>query len=95
MMHVQAANVQAILEGGAAAEGVSERLKHAAGLLEDFEENLSIFDVKLRHMREDIAAIESRNNTLQVQARNNGKLLGKLESAFPPHSYSVSPRLQP
>lgn len=81
---LQAANVHAILESGVAVEGVSERLNYAAGLLEDFEENLSIFDVKLRHMREDIAAIEARNNSLELQARNNGKLLGKLEGV--PHS---------
>ena len=30
--------------------------------------------------RDDIAAIEARNNSLDLQARNNGTLLGKLES---------------
>lgn len=79
--HTQAANVHAILESGSAAAGVAERLKHAAGLLDDLEQNLSIFDIKLRHMREDIAAIEAHNNSLELQARNNGKLLAKLESA--------------
>lgn len=73
--------MHAILESGSAAAGVAERLNHAAGLLDDFEQNLSIFDIQLRHMREDIAAIEARNNSLELQARNNSKLLGKLESA--------------
>jgi len=61
--------------------GVAERLHHATSLLDDFEQNLTIFDIKLRHMREDIAAIEARNNSLELQARNNTKLLSKLESA--------------
>lgn len=40
-----------------------------------------MFDFKLRHMRDDIAAIEASNNTLELQSRNNGMLLtavGKL-----------------
>ena len=77
----QAANVHAILESGPAVAGVAERLHHATSLLDDFEQNLTIFDIKLRHMREDIAAIEARNNSLELQARNNTKLLSKLESA--------------
>lgn len=80
--HVQAANVHAILESGSAAAQVAERLDRATDLLDDFEQNLSIFDIKLRHMREDIAAIEARNNSLELQARNNSKLLAKLESAL-------------
>jgi hypothetical protein len=32
-----------------------------------------------RHMREDIAAIEACNNTLELQARNNAKLLATLQ----------------
>ena len=79
---LQAANVHAILESGPAVAGVAERLHHATSLLDDFEQNLTIFDIKLRHMREDIAAIEARNNSLELQARNNTKLLGKLESAI-------------
>ncbi len=81
-MHCQAANVHAILESGPAVAGVAERLHHATSLLDDFEQNLTIFDIKLRHMREDIAAIEARNNSLELQARNNTKLLSKLESAY-------------
>ena len=80
-LYCQAANVHAILESGPAVTGVAERLHHATSLLDDFEQNLTIFDIKLRHMREDIAAIEARNNSLELQARNNTKLLSKLESA--------------
>lgn len=42
------------------------------------DQNLQVFDLKLRHMREDIAAIEARNNTLEMEARNNTKLLTTL-----------------
>ena len=34
---------------------------------------------QLRHMREDIAAIEASNNTLERQARNNNRLLHTLQ----------------
>ena len=59
--------------------GCSSGWRRRWGLLDDVGENLAIFDVKLRHMREDIAAIEARNNRLELQTRNNGKLLETLE----------------
>lgn len=59
------------------------RLKESETLLDDLEENLSVFDIKLRHMREDIAAIEARNNRLELQTRNNNKLLATLEGTPP------------
>ena len=71
--------MHAILESEPAVERVQQRLEEALGLLDDVGENLAIFDVKLRHMREDIAAIEARNNKLELQTRNNGKLLETLE----------------
>ena len=48
-------------------------------LSEDLDENLVVLDAKLRHMREDIAAIESSNNSLELQSRNNTSLLGALK----------------
>lgn len=38
-----------------------------------------MFDFKLRHMRDDIAAIEASNNSLECQARQNSALLVLLE----------------
>jgi exocyst complex component 1 len=61
---------------------VLEHVADAGSLLDDLEENLSVFDTKLRHMREDIAAIEARNNRLELQTRNNSKLLAALEGSF-------------
>jgi septal ring factor EnvC (AmiA/AmiB activator) len=46
---------------------------------DDLDENLKVFDMKLRHMREDIAAIEASNNALELQSRNNAQLLGALQ----------------
>jgi hypothetical protein len=46
---------------------------------EDLDENLVVLDAKLRHMREDIAAIESSNNSLELQQRNNIRLLETLQ----------------
>ncbi|KAK9820749.1 hypothetical protein WJX74_010160 [Apatococcus lobatus] len=77
---LEAANVHAILESGPVVAGVVDRLDGAISLIDDLDENLNIFDVKLRHMREDIAAIEARNNSLELQARNNAKLLAALET---------------
>lgn len=39
-----------------------------------------VFDFKLRHMRDDIAAIEASNNTLERQSRHNAALLGAIRS---------------
>eukprot|EP00891_Asterochloris_glomerata_P003138 jgi/Astpho2/3138/Aster-03421 len=76
---LEAANVHAILESGPLVATVMLRLQDAISLINDLDENLHIFDIKLRHMREDIAAIEARNNRLELQARNNSKLLVALE----------------
>jgi hypothetical protein len=38
-----------------------------------------VFDLKLRHMRDDIAAIEASNNSLERQSRNNAALLAALD----------------
>ena len=59
---MQAANVHAILESGPFVQKVQARLNDSNALIDDLDETLAIFDLKLRHMREDIAAIESRNN---------------------------------
>lgn len=63
MCHLlQAANVHAVLESGPFVQRVQMRLNDSISLIDDLDETLAIFDLKLRHMREDIAAIESRNN---------------------------------
>jgi len=54
--------VHAILESGPLVHKVQVRLNDSIGLIDDLDETLAIFDLKLRHMREDIAAIEARNN---------------------------------
>ena len=59
---LQAANVHAILESGPLVQKVQVRLNDSIGLIDDLDETLAIFDLKLRHMREDITAIEARNN---------------------------------
>ncbi len=46
---------------------------------DDTEETLQVFDAKLRHMRQDIGAIEQCNNTLELTARNNTRLLDILK----------------
>ncbi len=54
--------MHAILESGPLVHKVQVQLNDSIGLIDDLDETLAIFDLKLRHMREDIAAIEARNN---------------------------------
>eukprot|EP00879_Flechtneria_rotunda_P017444 GHRR01018282.1.p1 GENE.GHRR01018282.1~~GHRR01018282.1.p1 ORF type:complete len:957 (+),score=419.42 GHRR01018282.1:262-3132(+) len=76
---LEAANVYAILASGPLVEGVLGQLRHTQAILEDLDESLKVFDFKLRHMRDDIAAIEASNNSLERQARHNTALLSLLE----------------
>ncbi|PRW58682.1 exocyst complex component SEC3A [Chlorella sorokiniana] len=73
------ASVHEILENGELVGRVLGELGGTLRLLDDLEENLAVFDARLRHMREDIAAIEDRNNQLELHSRNNQKLLVALE----------------
>jgi len=47
---------------------VMQGLEAATSVVEDMDEWLSIFNLKLRHMREDIASV--RNSTLQFKNMN-------------------------
>lgn len=46
-----------ILENGDMVDRVLGSLSSTLSLLDDLEENLNIFDTKLRHMREDISGV--------------------------------------
>eukprot|EP00245_Coleochaete_scutata_P011084 TRINITY_DN4045_c0_g1_i1.p1 TRINITY_DN4045_c0_g1~~TRINITY_DN4045_c0_g1_i1.p1 ORF type:complete len:907 (-),score=229.59 TRINITY_DN4045_c0_g1_i1:206-2926(-) len=78
LMALEAANVHAILESEPLVEEVLSKLDAAASNVDDMDEWLNIFNVKLRHMREDIESIEARNNRLEMQAQNNSALLEEL-----------------
>ncbi|OAE32849.1 hypothetical protein AXG93_1409s1160 [Marchantia polymorpha subsp. ruderalis] len=75
---LEAANVHAILESEPLVEEVLQQLDAATTSVEDMDEWLGIFNVKLTHMREDIESIESRNNRLEMQAQNNSALVEEL-----------------
>ncbi|KAI8476055.1 MAG: exocyst complex component Sec3-domain-containing protein [Monoraphidium minutum] len=76
---LEAANVYGLLESGPLVEGVLGQLRRTQGILDDLDESLKVFDFKLRHMRDDIAAIEASNNTLERQNRHNAALLEALD----------------
>ncbi|GBF98439.1 hypothetical protein Rsub_11084 [Raphidocelis subcapitata] len=76
---LEAANVYGLLESGPLVEGVLTQLRRTQGVLDDLHESLKVFDLKLRHMRDDIAAIEASNNSLERQSRNNAALLAALD----------------
>ena len=54
--------MHAILQTGPLVHYVQVRLNDSIGLIDDMDENLAMLDLKMRHMREDIAAKEARNN---------------------------------
>lgn len=76
---LEAANVHAILETEHLVDEVLQGLESAAICTEDMDEWLALFNVKLRHMREDIEDIETRNNKLEMQSINYKSLVTELE----------------
>ncbi|XP_076939859.1 exocyst complex component SEC3A-like isoform X2 [Bidens hawaiensis] len=76
---LEAANVHAILESEPLVNEVLQGLESAAVCVEDMDEWLALFNVKLRHMREDIQAIEARNNKLELQSLNYKSLVVELD----------------
>ncbi|KAJ4963764.1 hypothetical protein NE237_023703 [Protea cynaroides] len=79
LLALEAANVHAILESEPLIEEVLQGLESASVCVDDMDEWLGIFNVKLRHMREDIASIETRNNQLEMQSVNNKALITELD----------------
>ncbi|XP_058776261.1 exocyst complex component SEC3A-like [Vicia villosa] len=76
---LEAANVHAILESEPLIDEVLQGLEAASNCVEDMDEWLGMFNVKLRHMREDIESIEIRNNKLEMQSVNNQSLIVELD----------------
>ncbi|XP_051139277.1 exocyst complex component SEC3A-like isoform X2 [Andrographis paniculata] len=76
---LEAANVHSILENEPLIQEVLQGIEMAANCVEDMDEWLSIFNVKLRHMREDIESIETGNNKLETESANNKALIEELD----------------
>ncbi|KAK7310886.1 hypothetical protein RJT34_08669 [Clitoria ternatea] len=76
---LEAANVHAILESEPLIDEVLYGLEAATNCVEDIGEWLAMFNVKLRHMREDIESIEIRNNKLEMQNVNTISLIEELD----------------
>ncbi|GMY28516.1 exocyst complex component SEC3A, partial [Fagus crenata] len=79
LLALEAANVHAILESEPLIDEVLYGLEAATNCVDDMDEWLGIFNVKLRHMREDIESIETRNNNLEMQSVNNKALIEELD----------------
>ncbi|CAM8926185.1 unnamed protein product [Rhodiola kirilowii] len=79
LLALEAANVHAILESAPLIDDVMQGLEAATSCVEDMDEWLGIFNVKMRHMRQDIESIETRNNKLEMQSVNNSSLVVELE----------------
>ncbi|PKU68373.1 Exocyst complex component SEC3A [Dendrobium catenatum] len=76
---LEAANVHSLLESEPLIQQVLLGLEAVTASVEDMDEWLRIFNVKLRHMREDIESIESRNNKLEMQSLNDQTLVEELD----------------
>ncbi|KAJ1701700.1 hypothetical protein LUZ63_001479 [Rhynchospora breviuscula] len=91
---LEAANVHSLLESEFLIEEVLQGLEAARACVDDMDEWLRIFNTKLRHMREDIASIESRNNKLEMQSVSNKALIEELDKLLErlriPSEYAAS-----
>ncbi|THU45088.1 hypothetical protein C4D60_Mb02t14190 [Musa balbisiana] len=84
LLALEAANVYALLESEPLIEEVLKGLEAASLCVDDIDEWLRIFNVKLRHMREDIASIELRNNRLEMQSVCSEALIEELDKLLEP-----------
>lgn len=71
---LEAANVHSILDSAASVPRVVQKIDVAFAKLDDLSLTLDVFDGKLSAMRDDIATIESRNNSLETQTRSLERL---------------------
>ena len=58
--------MQEIVGNAEEVQRVITAVEGASLLIDDVDNSLGLLDLKLKHMRADITAIESRNNSLQV-----------------------------
>ncbi|KAJ1265696.1 hypothetical protein BS78_08G095500 [Paspalum vaginatum] len=79
LVALESANVYALMETESVVEEVLQGLEIASICVEDMDEWLGIFNIKLRHMREDIQSIEWRNNRLELQSDSNAALIDELD----------------
>ncbi|KAJ4788099.1 Exocyst complex component SEC3A [Rhynchospora pubera] len=79
LLALEATNVYSLLEAEPLLDEVVKGLDAATLYIDDIDEWLQIFNVKLRHMREDIASIESRNNTMELLSDNCKGLVDELD----------------
>ncbi|KAL6875707.1 hypothetical protein ACP4OV_013220 [Aristida adscensionis] len=79
LVALESANVYALMETESVVEEVLQGLEIASIVVEDMDEWLGIFNIKLRHMREDIQSIEWRNNRLELQSVSNVALIEELD----------------
>ncbi|PNT63723.1 hypothetical protein BRADI_4g20338v3 [Brachypodium distachyon] len=79
LVGLESANVYALMETESVVEEVLQGLEIASICVEDMDEWLGIFNIKLRHMREDIQSIEWRNNRLELQSESNVALIDELD----------------
>ncbi|CAL9066816.1 unnamed protein product [Musa banksii] len=84
LLALEAANVYALLESEPLIEEVLKGLEAASLCVDDIDEWLQFFNVKLRHMREDIASIELRNNRLEMQSVCSEALIEELDKLLEP-----------
>jgi hypothetical protein len=80
MAALQGADVHELLESSSAAKGIEAEISATLGFVDDLKDALGIFDIKFRHVKENMGVIEAWNNRLETVAKNNRRLATTLES---------------
>jgi len=74
------ANIHELLESYRESSVVHDGIFTTLGYLDDLEETIGMFDLKLRHLKQSMAEIEESSSYLENHSRNNLLLLGAMDN---------------
>ena len=74
------ANIHELLESRVRSNRIHDGIFTTLGCLDDLEETIGMFELKLRHLKDDVAVIEKSSGYLENHSRNNALLLEAMNS---------------
>ena len=74
------ANIHELLESYKESSVVHDGIFTTLGYIDDLEETIGMFDMKLRHLKQSMAEIEESSGYLEHHSRNNLLLLGAMDN---------------
>lgn len=86
------ANTHELLELDGACTGITNDIFTTLGYLDDLEETIAMFDMKLTHLSDDISTIDESSSYLEHHASNNAALLETIDSLL--EICTVSPEIE-